>query len=1481
MRKSRPEQTEPARPPPGARSRQPHVPPRRAIEFPIVGIGASAGGLNACRQLLDALPARSGMAYILVQHLDPTHESMMVDLLVPHTAMPVRQAQDGMPVERDHLYVIPPGHYLAVAGGVLSLSKPLARHGTRLPFDFLLNSLAAECGARAVCIILSGTGADGSLGLKAVKEGAGLVIAQDPDEAGYDGMPRSAIATGDVDHVLPVARIPDALLKFARRPVADVTEAASASGEQQDSLPAIVDLLWTTTSHDFRLYKEGTLRRRIGRRMALASIDGKDMPRYLELLKEDAVELERLAKDLLINVTSFFRDPAVFEMLVDRVVPEMIQNQSPDLPLRIWVVGCSTGEETYSLAMLFSEQIAAARRNIKLQIFASDVDPDAVADAREGLYPESIAADVSPERLARFFTKEDRGYWISSDLRASVIFAVQDVLADPPFSRLDMVSCRNLLIYLRPKAQATAIALFHFALRDRGVLLLGTSETVGSAEGRFDVVSKPARIYRRVGRSRAGEIALAMRTAAGDTVRVRGGASQAPSHKAAIADLCRQLVVETYAPAAVLVNAKHEYLFALGATDRYLQMAPGLPTQDLLAMARESIRTKLRSAIQQASQSGERVVVAGGRVRHDGEDISFSIDVRPVRFQAEDLLLICFVDAPKLSDRRDAPTAPESVARVEDLERELEATRTELQGAIRNLELANEEQNAVNEEALSVNEEFQSTNEELLTSKEELQSLNEELSALNTQLQETLERQRTTANDLQNVLYSTDVATIFLDPDLNIRFFTPATKALFSVIPGDIGRPITDLNSLAPDRELLGDATAVLRTLVPIDREIEAQSGVWFVRRILPYRTQDSGVQGVVITFTDVTERKRAADALEAAKQEAELANVAKSRFLAAASHDLRQPLQTLALLNGRLGTIVRDTETKKLITMFDLTLSAMSDMLNTLLDLNQIEAGIVHPKIRRYPINELFGRLNEAFAYSSMAQGISLRVVPCGLSILSDPHLLEQMVRNLLSNAIKYSRSGKVLVGCRRRAGKLSIEVWDTGHGIPADQLEAIFEEYRQLENPNRERNRGLGLGLAIVQRLSSLLKHPVTVRSRVGRGSVFAIEVEIAPDSDTRQSRLPSGEGEDGVGAPTDTGREILVVEDNPEVRSLLETLLLDQGYRAKSVPDGAAALDLLANRGIRPDLLLVDFNLPNQMDGLQVAAELRRLLGRQVPVIILTGDISTGTLRKINSENCLRLTKPVKVGELTRVIGQLLSADASAMSSVVHDTENADRGPGQAPIIYVVDDEDAVRSELRAALEQDGRLVEDYRSCREFLDAYLPGNEACLLIDAYLPGISGLELLRRLNDAGHRLPAIVITGNSDVPMAVQAMKAGAIDFIEKPVGRDDLLAAVAHALEVSRGTAKLSARREEAAARIARLTPRQRTVMELVLAGAPNKNIAADLGISRRTVENHRAAVMKTTGSKSLPDLARLALAAAGSDAAEDEPPAPSAPGRIAPG
>jgi two-component system, chemotaxis family, CheB/CheR fusion protein len=629
---------------------------------------------------------------------------------------------------------------------------------------------------------------------------------------------------------------------------------------------------------------------------------------------------------------------------------------------------------------------------------------------------------------------------------------------------------------------------------------------------------------------------------------------------------------------------------------------------------------------------------------------------------------------------------------------------------------------------------------------------------------------------------------------------------------------------------------------------------------VLPYRTQNRGVEGVVITFTDITERKRVKRALIQAKQQAERANAAKSRFLAAASHDLRQPLQTLHLLQGLLAKVVEGETAQKLIARFDQTLAGMSDMLNTLLDINQIDSGAVRVEKVTFPISDLFNVLKDDFACHAEDQKVALHVVPCSLSIYSDPRLLEQMIRNLLSNALKYTKRGKVLLGCRRRDGMVSIEICDTGPGIPEAELHAIFEEYRQLDNAARERSQGLGLGLSIVKGLGNLLEHRVYVRSHPGSGSVFGIELALPENRIAKQHQNDHRIAEPKVDASRRSG-SILIIEDDPELRDLLEHLLNVEGYRTAVARNGAAALDLVTEGMMRPpDLILTDFNLPNDMDGLQATAKLRERFHRRTPVIILTGDISTETSREIALQDCVKLNKPVKLNELTQAIHKLI-ARSPLVERVVPSAATIE---SVHPVVFVVDDDSMVRDAIRDVLEHEGRIVQAFCTCEAFIEAYRPGREACLLIDAYLPGMKGLELLRWLNHSGYRLPAIMITGDSDVPMAVQAMKAGAWDFIEKPIGNRELFESVENALEQSRNSSKLIASQESAAGAIAGLTPRQRQIMELVLAGHPSKNISADLGISQRTVENHRASIMEKTGSKSLPALARLAFAAAGKGA-----------------
>ena len=988
----------------------------------IVAIGASAGGLEAASRLLDELSPSTGMSFILVQHLDPTHPSMMVELLARHTSMQVVEAAEGALLAPDQIQVIPPGRYLSVRAGALHLSPQQAHHGARLPFDVLLGSMAESCGAQTICVVLSGTGADGSGGLAAIKAAGGYVIAQEPTEAEFDGMPRSAIATGLVDRVATLPDMPRALADRATRILGETTSRTEPDHPPAANLAAIIAFLNDNTPHDFRLYKPGTLERRIERRMALLGLKRGNLAAYLDRLREGADERELLAKDLLINVTSFFRDPKVFDALATTVIPDMVASLPALQALRVWVAGCSTGEEAYSIAMICREAIAASGRDMKLQVFASDVDPGAIVTAREGLYALDIASTVTADRLSRCFVKDDAGYRVAASLRGDVVFTVQDILSDPPFSRIDLVSCRNLLIYLNAEAQSRVISLFDFALREGGILVLGSAETVGSAESRFEVIAKTERFYRHIARSQIGDNGFPL--SFGEALPLPGSANAPASvaRQSTLADICRRAVLANHTPAAILINRQRQCLYLMGPTERYLHIAPGYATLDLLAMATPALRTKLRLAIDKASRASPFVDGGRARLSYAGATIWFTIEVQLLADQ-DDLLLICFVEQPGAASTQSAQGRAEA-PRVAELERELEAAQAELQSAILSQEVSNQEQKAINEEALSVNEEFQSTNEELLTSKEELQSLNEELTALNSQLQKTLERQRLASDDLQNVLYSTNVGTLFLDRDLKIRFYTPAIRALFSIISGDIGRPLADLRSIAIDHDLLVDARRVLGEEATIEREVATPDGAWFLRRIFPYVAHDKRIEGVVITFADITERKAIEKALEAAKLEAERANIAKSRFLAAASHDLRQPLQSLTLLQELLVQSVEGAKPQKLLARLSQTLGAMSGMLNALLDINQIEAGVVEADFSTFPIADVFDQLRDEFTYLAQTRSLSLHILPSAAIVHSDPRLLQQMIRNLLGNAIKYTKKGKILLGCRLRGNAVLIEV-------------------------------------------------------------------------------------------------------------------------------------------------------------------------------------------------------------------------------------------------------------------------------------------------------------------------------------------------------------------------------------------------------------------------------------------------------------------------
>lgn len=735
---------------------------------------------------------------------------------------------------------------------------------------------------------------------------------------------------------------------------------------------------------------------------------------------------------------------------------------------------------------------------------------------------------------------------------------------------------------------------------------------------------------------------------------------------------------------------------------------------------------------------------------------------------------------------------------------------------------------------------------------DQLRSLNNELTEMNDQLRASLEQQRSASLASLNVLYSMNIAAILLDANLNIRLFTPASQSLFNILTQDIGRPLADLCPMATDVNLLDDARTVMRDMTPLEREVESRSGVSFTRRISPYNKQDNFVEGVVITFTDICDKKQVTQALENATQKAALANATRTHFLASASHDLRQPLQTLKLLQGLLLGILKDEQPRKLTVRIGETVGAMSGMLNALLDINHIETGAILANPVSFRMSDLLERLADEFSYKAGAKGLKLKVVPCHHTVESDPRLLEQMLRNLLSNALQYTHEGRILLGCRRHGGWLSIEVWDTGIGMESSEQELILDDYAPIENFSL----GNGTGLLIVKRLCTVLGHRLRVQSSFTKGSAFSIDVALSRES----AALPGAAQENDLPeqGPVTNSEMILIVEDDVELLELLGALLKSEGYQVAMAIDGVTALESVTHGGVQPDLILADFNLPGSINGLQLISQLRKKLHRSIPAIILTGDISRQTSRDVAFEHCSQLNKPAKLKEVIFVITSLLAQQRL----VIVDDEQLDKTEScdtRTSIIFVVDRDDLFRDTIRGVLESSDYLVQDYASCEAFLEDYSPGLRACLLVDAHLPGMEGLELLHRLRSNGDDLPAVMISGSSEVSIAVDAMKAGASDFIEKPFGRSEVLQSVARALEHSIDASKKLAWTHEATQCINNLTDRQRQIMDMELAGHPSKNIAVELGISQRTVENHRASIMTRTHSKSIPALARIALAA----------------------
>lgn len=1665
----------------------------------VVAIGASAGGLDPMGQFLDVMQPDTGLAFVMIQHLDPSGKSLLPDLLAKHTAMEVLELADGVSVQPNRVYVCPPGVYPSIESNQFhSLNAPGGK-GVRLPIDVFLCSLAADRGKQGIGIILSGTGTDGTLGLKALKEAGGLTLVQDPKEALHDGMPRSAISIVRPDQVSGVKDMPAAVMRFVTNTYFANPAAAESAVTRPSSahlpLATIIEVLKSSTGRDFSHYKSGTLERRIERRMALHGIES--ATDYLEFLRTNPSEAKALAKDFLINVTRFFRDPKAFDYLAEQVLPRLLENHPDQQSFRLWVVGCSTGEEAYSLGMVLREKLATARRQPEVQIFATDIDDDALTFARTGVYPQGIAADVSPGRLERFFSREEQHFKVVKELRDSVVFSRHDVLSDPPFSRLDLISCRNVLIYLQPQAQRQALATFSFALRDRGVLFMGSAESTGYAPHLFEPIDETLRFYRRLAHRRTQRDVNSISRYVVPVEELHPPLRLSAPGSASLADAVASTILESHGPAAVVTNQDFFPKYYQGDVGRYFAIAEGSPSQDLLSMARDGLRVKLRETIARAFRSRRRVSSHGVPLRRNGKTAQVTIQAQPLTGEHKDLMLVSFIDElPRVAEAAVGlgGTRPNRLEMAR-LRQELTQTHRELSRTVQELRRAKETLKTSNEEAMSLNEEFLSANEELESSKEELQSLNEELTTVNNQLRQSLEQQRRLWADLSNLMHSSAVATILLDGQLRIKLFNPRMKELFALIDADVGRPLADLLPKFADPALLKDATAAHSNGLSSEREIRAESGAWYLRSVLPCRTEAGNIEGAAITFTDVsglkqlqldaavarahaeavietvgepllvldsrlrvctanaafrrifepvpspiegrslselghslfgdprltvllspkrsdkmvstikletnsqsgnyrlwrvscrrfevppatqpflllalqdiTEEQRVVsrqlalimealpgshliidaqrrirfatemieplfgyhrkelvgqlvdmlvphdvrerhvglheaffaspgnrtmgdglnitgvakdgqilpldiglgtvptsegilvlvsihdlrpqkkheDELRKAKTVADQASMAKSRFLTAAGHDLRQPLQTIRLLHGVLASRITAPDIKKIMSRLDTALADMSSLLDSLLEVSQIEHGTFKPDISDFAIAQLLESKVQAFEALAGAKGLTLRYVPSSLWVRSDWGLLKRILTNLLSNAVKYTDSGRILLGCRRHGDKLRIEVWDSGIGISEDDLVHVFDEFYRVGDTTVARG-GLGLGLYIVQRFAQLLGHEVEVQSRPGKGTVFRVTVSRA-----EPLRAPIERSiRDSHSQPT-----ILLVEDDVAQLDALRLLLEDKGFHVEVARDGETALaKLRQSPAIVPNLVIADFNLSRRMTGLQVIQAVRATTGARSPALIVSGAEPQALSRQLEGEDVKFLVKPVNVGDFLATVGALTGIDVTGRTPA-HAVRLLPK-PSIIADIGIVDDDPAVRDALAKMLQAAGYRTNSYGSAEALLADPNRLRLRCLLIDLQLRQMDGLTLQKRMRSERSDIPIIFITGSADLKLAVTAMRDGADAFLQKPVAPAELLDSIARALDAPHRVADNSGHQEAIAARIATLTKRERQVMDLMVKGELTKNIAADLRMSQRTCEHHRQSVMRKMNVKSLASLIRILL------------------------
>lgn len=1240
----------------------------------IVGIGASAGGLAALEKFFDNMPADSGMAFVVIQHLSPDFKSLMDDLLARHTAMAIHRVTNGATLQGNSIYLIPSKTHMTVSKGKLYLTELEQAQHYDLPIDVFFRSLAQDAKDRAIAIIMSGTGTDGSRGIQDIHKSGGLVLVQTVDSAQFDGMPRSAISTGLCDLMLDPEEMPAAIMRYAlatpeqRRQAVAVYTADDYDGEFQQ----IFSLLRSQYSLDFSKYKPPTITRRIQRRMEFRHVG--ETSAYAAILAREPEELDALYCDLLIGVTEFFRDPKAFRKLEETVIPDIFRHRKPEDEIRVWSAGCATGEEAYSLAMLFAEKASEFSFKGKITIFATDVHRSSLDTASQGVYERQRLKNVSKQRLLQFFHEDGDKFHVSPALRRMIVFSPHNLINDPPFTRMDLICCRNLLIYLEPETQEKVLSIFHFALRTNGILFLGSSEGLGKFGGEFETVDSPSKLYLKIRDLKFGsEVKI-------QNIPQRVSLPLFEPHLSRMSvSIDRQLLHDydlllgEFMPPGVLVNNDREVLHYFGDTSKFLRKPEGRFENDILALVEDTLKIPLGTALHRAAKTRsevimKNVVLDNGKKKYRNDILVRALQDKKggtahffVSFNVSPPARRHAVHSEEVSQTTEL--TPEYVHhRIVDLEQELQATKESLSTTIEELQTSNEELQATNEELLAANEELQSTNEELHSVNEELYTVNSEFELKNKEL---LQLNR----DHDNLLSSIEVGIVFLDRDLRIRKFNHSLERIFKLLPQDIGRPLDHIAYHLSNQELmLADVRLVLNTGTRIEKEVSTNEGQWFLKRLLPFRNEDGAVDGVVLTFTDITKLKHAEEAvirlnqglemmveertreLQSAKESADKANTAKSLFLANMSHEIRTPINGIFGVVQLFETTQLSDEQQDYLKTLQLAGGNLLAIVDDILDFSKIEAGKISICIEPFIVSDVIDEVIRVHLPGLRSKALKFDYVPnkqLPKLVLGDPLRLKQVLSNLFSNAVKFTNQGIVSLNVSSElvsAGNVIIHfvVTDSGIGVDPSMAKYIFEPFTQADASITRKFGGTGLGLAISKQLVEMMGGRIWVESGPGQGASFHFTAQFGLPEDKRECESGELRANDQA-LSVENGLKILVAEDDPVNRKLLTLMLSKAGHLPTFVENGLQAVEMIVREQF--DVVLMDISMP-EMDGVTATRTIRTLPhenpNRLVPIVALTAHAMGEDRESFLAEGMTDvITKPIDFKILSEALRRFQSA------------------------------------------------------------------------------------------------------------------------------------------------------------------------------------------------------------------------------------------------